>query len=99
MGEHLPLVVARTATEQVVANYSWGERLRTPFVKRLGRLNVIMTIDENGWLAGSMLPFGVNNRMACSGHAFDMLETNASQVIGQPDSAAPQIVSVFRLHA
>ncbi len=52
MDVHLAFVVGRTASVNVAVANGGFERRRCPKVERLGRLNVVMSIEEDRWFAG-----------------------------------------------
>ena len=54
VGEHLPLVVGRAAGVEVAVADGRLERGGEPGLERLGGLNVVMAVDEDGGLAGDV---------------------------------------------
>jgi hypothetical protein len=60
---HLALVVHGAARVEVAIALGRLKRRREPFVQRIGRLNVIVSIQQRGWLAGGMKPVGIDQRM------------------------------------
>ena len=66
----LPFVVGRSARIDVVVANVGLKRRRLPFVQRIGRLHIVMPVEQHGRLARRAQPFGVHQRIA---FAFDQL--------------------------
>ena len=64
MGEHLPLVVGRPPGDDVAADDRRLERGGGPGLERLGRLDVVVSIDEDGRPAGDLERLGVDQGVA-----------------------------------
>ena len=60
---HLALVVHRAASVDVAIALHRLEGRGFPFIQRIGRLNVIMPVDQHGGFARSMQPVSINQRM------------------------------------
>ena len=67
MRKQLSLVVRRTACEQFSVTNLWFKRGRGPQIQGIGRLHVIMSIDQNRRQTRILNPFSVDNRMALCG--------------------------------
>ncbi len=61
---HLAFIVDRAAGEDVVAANGGLERRRFPFVQRIGRLHIVVSVKEDGGLAGGREPLRVDKRIA-----------------------------------
>jgi hypothetical protein len=70
-----------------------------PFIKRFGRLRVIMAVDQHGRATGCALPIGVDNGVAFCRNDFDVFKTNPAQMIGKPCGASLQVLPVIGLRA
>ena len=68
--EHLAFVVGRAAGVDVAVADGRLERRADPFVERLGRLHVVVAIDEHDRLAGHRRRLGIDERMAGGGNRF-----------------------------
>ncbi len=66
----LAFVVGRSARVDVVVADGGLERRRFPFVQRIGRLDVVMAVQQESRFAGRAQPLGVDQRVA---FAFDEL--------------------------
>src|SRR5258708_39913308 len=60
---NLPLVVRGAAPEQISISRRRLKCRRSPKLKRLGRLHVVMPVKEDRWLAGSFERLGVYQRV------------------------------------
>ena len=83
MREHLPFVVGRAAGVDVAVADGRLERRADPFVQRIGRLHVVVAVDQHDRLAGDGGGFGVNQRMAGRGDRFG-LEAERSELRSDP---------------
>lgn len=70
-----------------------------PLVEGVGRLYVVMPINEHGGTPGSILPSRIDERMTRRRDDPDMIETNPSQMLCQPIRATPYVAVVPRLSA
>ena len=64
VGEHLAFVVRRAAGVDLAVADLRLEGGRFPFVERIGRLDVVVAIDECGGRAGCVEPLAVHDRIA-----------------------------------
>ena len=78
----LALVVDRAARVNVVVALRRFKRRRVPFVDRIGRLNVVMGIHQDGGLARRMQPVGIKQRMTLGGYDLDVFHSDAAQLVG-----------------
>src|ERR1700722_6363301 len=63
VSQQLAFIVTGTAPKQVVVAYGRFEWGRDPFRKRVGRLHVVVTVDDRRWHPWGVPPFSINNRM------------------------------------
>src|ERR1700732_1628709 len=63
----LALVVAYTACIETAIANGRLKRWRNPFLKRVGWLDIVMPIKQNGWSAGPGIIFAENHGPAVSG--------------------------------
>src|SRR6202043_3522893 len=75
------------------------EGRRGPEFERFGGLNVVMPVEKNGGLAGSVERFGVHQRVHVGGNDFDGLETGGAQLVSDPARGAFNVRLVFALGA
>ena len=59
-----------------------NERRRFPLIQRVGRLDVIVRIHQDGGLAGGVEPIGIKKRMSLGGDHFDIVHADAPQFVG-----------------
>ena len=97
--EHLPLVVGSAAAIETAVAQRRLERRRCPFVERLGRLDVVVAVDQKCRGARRMQPVRRDDRMASRASDPHVLQADHAQVVGQPRRASPQILGVPRLRA
>ena len=95
--EELSFVVARTATVQVLIAHDRLERRRAPFVQRLNRLHVVVAhkpalLDHERRAAN-------RHKQADGGRVndADIFQSNVTQVIREPLSAALNVRRMLRL--
>src|SRR5207302_9989967 len=62
--EQLPFVVNGSAREDLAVSHGRLERRRRPQLERLGRLHVVVAVDENGGRALRLSPFADDDRMS-----------------------------------
>ena len=95
----LALVVAGAARENVVAADLRLEGRRFPLVQRIGRLHVVVAVEQDGGLARRAQPFRIDQRIA---FAFDQLgggHPRRAQFVQGEFGGAPDIGLVFRERA
>jgi hypothetical protein len=68
-------------------------------MKRVYRLYVVVTIEENGRPAGSMEPIAVDHRVTGRVHEANILETHATQLIGGPLGASAHVGRMLKKRA
>ena len=90
----LPLVVAGAAREDIVAAHFRLERRRFPFVERIGRLHVVVAVEQDRGFSRRAEPFRVDQRIAV---AFDQLGgvMPAARSSSAANSAARRISGLF----
>lgn len=91
----LALVVDGTARIDIVIALGRFEGRRDPFVERIGRLDVVVGVAENGGLAGSVEPVGIKKRVAAGGNDLDVFQSNALHVGGNEFGGALNVGFVF----
>ena len=99
MCERLSFIVGRPSAIDVLAAHGGLEWRRVPGLHRIGRLHVIVTVDEHGRTSASMPPIGVNDRMAGGRHDPHLIEAGAAQVRGEPFGTVADILRMFGLRA
>jgi hypothetical protein len=93
---HLTFVIGGTAGVKVtVADYGlkWGG---FPEIERIGRLDVVMPVTENRWLAGSVHPIRVDERMALGFDHLNVFEPGGTKVIGNESSRPAYVFPMLR---
>jgi hypothetical protein len=80
LSDDLALVVDRASSVEVSIALRRLERRCEPLVERVRRLNIVVTVDEHGRLAGSMEPVSVDQRMPFGLNELRMLHSDALQV-------------------
>ena len=63
----LSFVVGGAARVEIVSAHGGLEGRRRPFVERVGRLHVVMAVEQQRRLAGSFQPLGIHQRVALLG--------------------------------
>jgi selenocysteine lyase/cysteine desulfurase len=53
-----------------------------PFLQRIGRLHVVMPIDQHGWRAGCFAPLGDHRRMPARWHDLDLGKSGLAHPLG-----------------
>ncbi len=85
MDEKLALVVGRATRPDLAVFHDGFERLRVPAVFLRGRNDVVVPVDQHGWLIRTgVQPVAVNNRVAGGGHDGNVLDAGCAHVPGQP---------------
>src|SRR5207237_273083 len=90
-------VVYGTAGVDIVVALSRLKRRRQPFVKRIGRLNVIMRVHQNRRLACGVQPVGVDQGMPLSWDDLDVLHTDSPQLAGHERGRCLWLYSLFAI--
>ena len=76
----LAFIVGRpTRVDIIVANVGLKRR-RFPFVQRIGRLHVVMPVEQHGGLARRAQPFGVDQRIPFAFDQLRLLQSGALQL-------------------
>ena len=71
------------------------KRRRNPFVKRIGRLNIVMCVAECGGLARSIEPVSIDQGVTLGGNSLNVLQPNPSQLFGHKFSGLPHVGGVL----
>ncbi len=96
---NLALVVGGAAAKDIsVANFRL-ESGRGPELQRLGRLDVVVSVEENGGFARSFEGFGIDEGVKTGGNDFDGFEARVAQTVGDPFGSAVDIRFMFALGA
>jgi hypothetical protein len=96
---HLAFIVGSTAAIEVtVAGFGFKGR-GGPEFERLSGLNVVMTVEEYGGLAGCLERFGIDEGMKIGGNDFDLGKTGGAEVIGDPGGGALDVLLMLAFGA
>src|SRR2546428_10899099 len=87
----LPLVIGCSAPEEQGVLLTRLERWRGPEVEWVDRLNVIVPVEQHGWLARGLQPIGVDDRMASCLDDLGVLESDHLVLLGQVAGSAPYV--------
>ena len=94
--EELPFVVGRAARVNISVANRRLERRRDPFIQRIGRLNVVMAVEQQSGFAGRLQPIGVHQRMARSLRSIRaFFNTGACQPVAHEFGGAAHIARVL----
>jgi hypothetical protein len=96
---NLALVVGGTTAVDITVSSLGFERRGGPKIKRLGRLNVVMSVEKDGRFARGFQRLGVDERVKISGDDLDFLEAGAPKVVGYPFGGAFYVGLMFRFRA
>ena len=99
VGIELALVVRGAAAKEVVSDPGRLKGGRAPEIQRVGRLHVIVAIDQDGGPARMGLPFGMDDRVTGRGHHLRAGESGREQLIAQPAGRSLHVGLVFCLRA
>ena len=95
-----PLVVADAAPVDAPTHNGGRERRRAPFLQRLGRLHVVVAVDQDGGrVFASFQMVGVNGGMSGGGPGFDGVEACFFQTLCQPLCRPRHVRGVLELGA
>ena len=81
--EHLAFVVGGAAGVDVAVAAHGLERRRRPLLQRIGRLNVVMPVDQRRRGPGDVRRLAVDQRMAAGGNHL-VAETELVELVGHP---------------
>ena len=96
---HLALVIGRAAAEQISAANGGFEGRRSPQIQRLGRLHIVVAVEQDRRLAGRVQRFAVHQRMHFRRDNFDIVEACGAQSVGHPFRGALDVRLVLGLRA
>ena len=92
--KNLPFVVGRAARKNVAVLQHRIERRRIPQLERIGRLHVVMPVNQNRAATFSMLIARPNDRMTRSRNQF-RLQSDAAQFLNQPMRAFGELFRII----
>ena len=99
MDVDLSFVVGGTARVNVAVANGGFERGSGPKVQGFGRLNVVMSIEQDGWFAGRVERFGIDERVQRRGNDFNRFKSSGTEIVGDPAGSALDVGLVFGLGA
>ena len=91
------LVVARPAGEHPAVDDDRIERRRRPLVDRIGRLDVVVAVDDDRRRPGRMEPVGVDDGVAAGRRGLGVVHSDRAESLGQPVGRALAVGGVDRL--
>src|SRR5690606_32081712 len=94
--EDLPLVVRGAAGKEVAVADGGLERWRVPLAHRVHRLDVVVTVDEQGGRAGDGRGLRPDHRVAAALEQVDDGTAEPAQVIDEPGGGAAAVLRVGR---
>ena len=92
---HLRFHIRCAARKQIVAALRGCERCGIPLGQRVGRLDVIVTVEQYCWFAGCMQPVRINHRVALRFKQLHVLHADAAQLACHPVCCAAGIGVAF----
>jgi hypothetical protein len=95
----LPFIVGGAAAVQIAAANRWLEGRGRPQVQRLGRLHVVVAVEQDGRLAGRVQRFSIDKRVHFRRQDFDIFQACGAQAAGDPFRSALNVGLVFGLRA
>ena len=95
--QHLAFVVDRAATENLAVAHFSLEGRRVPELERVGRLHVVVAVDQHGRLSRSAEPLGVRDRIAVRFQDLCMLKSGGSHALHHCFRAAPDFAAHRRV--
>ena len=78
--QHLALVVGGPASVDLPAHDSGIKRVGVPFVDRVDRLHVVVSVEQDRRLAGRMAPFPIDERVPPAFNDLDGVESALNQL-------------------
>ena len=96
MHVHLSLVVGRAARVQVAVPHGGFEGRADPGFQRIGRLDVVVPVAQDGGFARRTQPVGVDQGVLFGGDRFDVLQAGLSEARGHELGRALDVAAVFR---
>ena len=98
MSEHLPLIVGGSPGVEIPVADGRLERRREPWLERLGRLDIVVAVDQERRLARGTQPFGVDDRMPLRRDQLGF-QPHGRQVVANEGRRSLRILVVIRLGA
>ncbi len=96
VGVDLALVVGGAAADQPMAVDHRLERVGAPLCERVDRLDVVVTVDEDGRSAIGVQPIAVDHRMAAGLADLDVLDTGSTHLVREPLGGPTDVRGVLR---
>src|SRR2546428_10936520 len=84
MNVHLSLVVGGAAAEEISVSHRRFESGRGPEFERLRGLHIIVTVEEDRWLARRFERFGIDERVEICGRNFDGFHAARAEFVRHP---------------
>jgi len=97
--EQLPFVIGCAAGNDLTVADLRCKRGRGPLVQRIGWLDVIMTIKQNGGAVGRVQPFAVDCRVSTGWQDLDAIQADSLHLVGDPVGRAFHVAEMFRQRA
>src|SRR5437016_11905201 len=95
--EHLALVIRGAASEQLAVPHRRLERRRGPLVQGLGRLYIVMPVDEQRRRAGHFGPDAPHHRVRLAREKLYLATAEPTQLTGDPLRRRPAVGVVRRV--
>ena len=93
----LALVVGRAACIEVALAFSWLERRRKPELERVGGLDVVVAVAEDGgFVDASVKPIRIDERVALRRNDLDIFKAGVAKFLRRPSCGFCYIGNVFR---
>src|SRR5580700_10115712 len=99
MDVNLAFVVGGAAAVEIAVAGFGNKRRGCPEIHRVGRLNVIVSVEKYCRLAGSFEGFRINQRIQTGGNDLDSFETGRAKMIGNPIGSALDVRLVLAFRA
>ncbi len=97
--QHRPLVIRHAARIEAVVAHLRLERRRLPLLQRIGRLHVVVSVDQDGRRALGMQPVGGDDRVAFGRVDRHMLEAGAAHALRHPFGGFGDMLGIGRIGA
>ena len=94
--EHLSLVIRRAARKQLAVPHRRIERWRRPLVERLGRLDVIVPVDQERRRTGHVRTHAPDHRVRAAGEELHLARAEPAQLVRDPLRRGPTVGVVRR---
>ena len=97
--EDLALVVGRAARVDLAVANGGFKRRRLPQLERVDRLHVVVAVEEDGRRALGAQPVAIDDRVAWCLDEADVVEADASHLLGGPLGTAADVAGMLRQRA